>query len=229
MHDACSTAIGLDGKKLVWPISIGDVALQSLACPQTQCNLSNIAGRRKHEEKDVRGVAESTIGARRTEDTKRVPKPRFTTARTFGIKRGSNVLPKSDCQIGELRLVGSSRLDTRLDLYLNIENDDRTEAGSILIPIVVDYSNLSGLQPFFAQLTTFKKIRHFWLSGTNALQIPDIERRSRRYHLVQTQSNQRSPFYTTSLPDLNADEISAIESEGLKVHKRFFMKHVFSD
>ncbi|KAJ3819449.1 hypothetical protein F5880DRAFT_1510144 [Lentinula raphanica] len=36
IHDACSTAIGLDGKKLVWQISFGDVALQSLACPQTQ-------------------------------------------------------------------------------------------------------------------------------------------------------------------------------------------------
>ncbi|KAJ3818745.1 NADP-dependent oxidoreductase domain-containing protein [Lentinula raphanica] len=34
---------------------------------------------------------------------------------------------------------------------------------------------------------------------------------------------------TASLPDLNADEISAIESEGLKVHKRFFMKHVFNE
>ncbi|KAJ4487777.1 NADP-dependent oxidoreductase domain-containing protein [Lentinula aciculospora] len=34
---------------------------------------------------------------------------------------------------------------------------------------------------------------------------------------------------TASLPDLSVDEISAIETEGSKVHKRFFMKHVFNE
>ncbi|KAJ3986113.1 NADP-dependent oxidoreductase domain-containing protein [Lentinula detonsa] len=34
---------------------------------------------------------------------------------------------------------------------------------------------------------------------------------------------------TASLPDLSADEISAIETEGSKVHKRFFMKHAFNE
>ncbi|KAJ3807794.1 NADP-dependent oxidoreductase domain-containing protein [Lentinula aff. lateritia] len=34
---------------------------------------------------------------------------------------------------------------------------------------------------------------------------------------------------TASLPDLTVDEIFAIETEGSKVHKRFFMKHVFNE
>ncbi|KIK59627.1 hypothetical protein GYMLUDRAFT_44594 [Collybiopsis luxurians FD-317 M1] len=34
---------------------------------------------------------------------------------------------------------------------------------------------------------------------------------------------------TASLPDLTADEISAIETEGVKSHKRFFMGHVFNE
>ncbi|KAF5389927.1 hypothetical protein D9757_003647 [Collybiopsis confluens] len=34
---------------------------------------------------------------------------------------------------------------------------------------------------------------------------------------------------TTALPDLTTDEITAIETEGVKWHRRFFMKHVFNE
>ncbi|KAJ4475324.1 NADP-dependent oxidoreductase domain-containing protein [Lentinula edodes] len=39
----------------------------------------------------------------------------------------------------------------------------------------------------------------------------------------------KEALLTASLPDLTVDEISAIETEGSKVHKRFFMKHAFNE
>ncbi|KAJ3725741.1 hypothetical protein C8R42DRAFT_639558 [Lentinula raphanica] len=132
----------------------------------------------------------------------------------------------------QFAIVYPSFLDTRrrLDATSPLQISCRLSFWNALVDQEVLLLNVdvptAVLQPLFAhsadpsilyspaQLTTFRKIWHLRLTGTNPSQMTDLERRRRGYVRWETSSKVilfKEGLSTAFLPDLNADEKSEIK------------------